>query len=301
MRLDIYLTSVLPFISRNIIKTLIRLGFVKVNGELSYPSYKLKLQDKVDYDLNEISSYLLKSSNSEIVPLDLDIDIVYEDKNLLVVNKSHGLDVHPVPQNKNKTLLNALVNYFQQNKISSKPRLINRIDKDTSGIVLVAKNYNAHVNYSKKFLQQKIHKYYLALVEGHVEKDKFIVNNFLGRSLINRKYVTESTSSNGKFAITEFHKVGRLIDIQTAESLENILNKFIYAHTCVFKTSLLEFWQVAHSKKNTTFILCKPITGRTHQIRVHLASVGLPIVGDKMYGFTPFSRMMLHSWAIGFD
>jgi 23S rRNA pseudouridine1911/1915/1917 synthase len=191
--------------------------------------------------------------------------IIYEDDDVLVLDKPAGLAVHPVPGHPGHTLVNAILSHFPRlAEISDSPRpgIVHRLDKDTSGVMLVAKNSMAQANLVEQFRARSVAKAYLVLVKGHLTPETGIIEAPIGRSPRNRKLMAVVTG--GREARTEY-RVVRYIDGYT----------------------LLEV---------------KPETGRTHQIRVHLAAIGYPVVGDKVYGVkSPFlSRQFVHAWRLGF-
>ncbi len=264
-RLDYYLThkEQIP-VSRSQIKRLIQEGFVKVNDQVGKPGYKLKVDDKV-------TVVVPPPKKSAIDPEKIDLDIVYEDKDLIVINKSRGMVVHPAAGNYSGTLVNALLHHCAGlSNIGGveRPGIVHRLDKFTSGLLIVAKNDKTHQELSKQFEQKTIFKKYIALVHGVVKENQGLINENIGRNPNNRK----------KMAIIKD------ADIKS-------------------RKAITEYKVIKHFKEYTLLeIILK--TGRTHQIRVHLTSIGYPIVGDPTYGHRKeafaVSGQLLHAAKLGF-
>ena len=258
-RLDLYLANLLN-VSRSRAQKLIKDGCVFVNGVVKESNYLVDDNDKID--VNGDLSYEIK-----VEPENIPLDIVYEDQYLLVVNKKSGMVVHPAPGNYNQTLVNALLYKFSLSKGENKfrPGIVHRIDKDTSGLMLVAKDDKTHELLSKMIKEKKVERKYLALVSGVIKHDTGTIDAPIGRDIVNRQKMSV-TDINSKEAVTHFRVLKR------------------YA--------------------NNTLIECKLDTGRTHQIRVHLAYIGYPIVNDPLYGknknTTSFGQF-LHSKSIKFS
>ena len=255
-RIDSYLASELS-ISRSKVQKLIKEGLVTVNGDIVSNNYVVKLGDKilVDDDLD----YEIR-----VEAEDIDIDVVYEDEWLLVINKESGMVVHPAPGHYSHTLVNALLYRFQlSSKDSIRPGIVHRLDKDTSGLMLVAKNDEVHDALSKMIASKEVERHYLAIVDGVILHDTGTIDAPIGRDPNNRQKMAV-TDVNGKEAITHF--------------------------------------RVLETFTNHTLVECILETGRTHQIRVHMAYIGHPVVNDPMYGrgkATEFGQM-LHSKSIKF-
>lgn len=262
IRIDTYLTKeeILP--SRSQVQNLITQGKIKVNNNPVKPSYLLKNGDKIDLYLPEVKELKIKA---EAIPL----DIIYEDEYLIVVNKPPGMIVHPAGKVISGTLVNALL-YHCQDSLSGiggiiRPGIVHRLDKNTSGIMVVAKNDLAHLDLSRQIKNRQITKKYLALVYGEVENESGIIDAPIGRSLRDRKKMAV-IEGKSREALTKF----------------KVLKRFL----------------------NYTLLEVEIYTGRTHQIRVHLSFIGHPVVGDKVYSRRKqelnINRQALHSYILGF-
>ena len=259
IRIDSYLKEQEDIdLTRSRIQNLIESGNILVNGKEIKNSYLVQNGDEID--INVIYD------NLDIEPEDIPLDIVYEDDDVLVINKESGMVVHPAPGNTKGTLVNALMNYSKLSSINGefRPGIVHRIDKDTSGLLLVAKNDKAHLFLEEELKKHNINRTYVALVHGVIKHDTGEIDAPIGRDKLDRKKMTV-TAENSKEAITHFR----------------VLDRF----------------------KNTTLIECKLETGRTHQIRVHMKYIGYPIVNDPMYSrdrnIDNFGQM-LHAKSITF-
>jgi 23S rRNA pseudouridine1911/1915/1917 synthase len=246
-RLDAFISSKITDVSRTRIKNLILEGMVKINNEISCePSKKINLEDNLIIEIPP-------PKKTNIKPYNYNLDIIFEDDDIIIINKPAGLVVHPGAGNAENTLVNALVNYCKGSLSTIggelRPGIVHRLDKDTSGILVVAKNDIAHINLSKQFSNHTINRKYEALVWGTVRPQKGIIKSYITRSNRNRQLM-EVSQTKGKSAVTNY---------KTLEIFQN--NK-------VPTMSLIE---------------CKLDTGRTHQIRVHMSYKNNPIVGDKLY------------------
>ena len=238
-RIDKYLKDNTDY-TRSKIQKMIEKGNILVNGNKVKESYRIKENDNI-----QITELI---EETDILPENIPLDILYEDDDLIVVNKPSGMVVHPAPGNYNKTLVNALL-YHTQNlstiNTNIRPGIIHRIDADTSGLLLVAKNDKAHVILSEAIQKKEVVREYIALVEGIIKEDTATIDAPIGRDINNRKKMCV-TNENSKEAITHLRVIERY--------------------------------------KDSTLIKCKLETGRTHQIRVHLNYIGHPIVNDPVYG-----------------
>ena len=264
-RLDIYLSDMQEDITRSYIKTLIKNGTILINNIVPNKSgYLLKENDIIEFDMP-------KEKEVEIEAQNIDLDIVYEDEDIIIVNKEKGMVVHPANGNYEGTLVNALM-YSHKDKLSSingmiRPGIVHRIDKDTSGILVIAKNDNAHKELSKQFKIHSINRKYIALVKGIVKEDEFTINLPIGRSIKDRK----------KMAVTQKNS-------RNATTHIKVLKRY-YNSSITMIEACLE-------------------TGRTHQIRVHMSYKGYPLLGDEVYGRKDskfkVEGQMLHAKVLGF-
>ena len=255
-RLDVFLSTQQTEISRSRLKKLIVEGRVKVNGEVRPVGYKVREGDQVTI---QVPAPVPLDTVAEPIPL----DIIFEDEYLLALNKPAGIVVHPAPGHNTGTLVNALLHHCKDLRGIGgveRPGIVHRLDKDTSGLVLVAKTESSHKKLAAQFKKREIQKEYLAIVKGNVKKDKGKVDATIGRHKVNRKKM-DTRASNGREASTEYQVIYRCKD-----------------------WSYMKLW---------------PKTGRTHQIRVHLASIHHPIIGDQLYGRKvsklKISRQALHA------
>ncbi len=264
-RLDRYLTTILPGISRTAIQHLIENGDVLVNDHTSKPGYSLKVDDRV-----QVKALAEHSKALSIMPQSLPLDITYEDEDLLVVNKAAGMVVHPAPGHYDDTLVNALVAYYPgmvSEDSGLRPGIIHRLDKDTSGLIIVAKNAVTHLALVHQMKRHEIVKRYLALVEGVVTLDRGSIDAPIGRNPRHRQQMAV-TAMRSREARTHFR----------------VLERF----------------------NRHTLLLLELETGRTHQIRVHLKAIGHPIVGDPVYGSGSINhgltlkRQFLHAYQLKF-
>ena len=256
-RLDLFLSRE-SGLTRAKIKNLLSDNKIFINGGTAEKAgILLKGGEKLEIALPEPES-------SELKPEAIPLDILYEDKDLLVINKPAGLVVHPAAGHWEGTLVNALIYHF--NQLSSiyplRPGIVHRLDKNTSGLLLIAKSDKAHLQLSKQLKSREIKKDYAVIVHGRISQNEGIIDQPIGRHPKDRKKMAV-VSSNGRDAVTRF----------------KVLERF----------------------KNHTFLECRIETGRTHQIRVHLSNMGYPIIGDSLYGSKKddlAARQMLHAWKI---
>ena len=279
-RLDSALSNKIDDMSRTRLKNLILEGNVKVNNQIIInPSKKINYKDSISLRIPE-------SKKIDIKPYNFKLDIVYEDKDLMIINKPAGLVIHPGAGNKDKTLVNALIKYCNKNLSSIggelRPGIVHRIDKDTSGLIVVAKNDKTHENLSKQFKNKLVERKYLALVWGVVRPQKGIIKSFITRSKRNRQLM-EVSDIKGKYAVTNY---------KTLEVFQSKLTPTVSLIECILGT------------------------GRTHQIRVHMSYKGNSIIGDKSYQkknkkfkkidfelnsmIKNINRQFLHAKSIGF-
>ncbi|MDE6284292.1 MAG: RluA family pseudouridine synthase [Bacilli bacterium] len=239
IRVDKFLSIETDY-SRETITKMINEGFIKVNGKMIKPSYKIKVDDEVTID----ESYIQDTS---VEAVEMPLNIVYEDDDILVINKPSGLVVHPGNGNYNNTLVNGLM-YYTQNLSdigdTSRPGIVHRLDKDTSGLMLVAKSNKAHEVLADDFKNKRVHREYIALLEGVLPTNQAFVDAPIGRSKENFQKMT--VMQGGKSARTHV----------------TVLQKF----------------------PQYTLVKLVLETGRTHQIRVHMAYIGHPVVNDPVYG-----------------
>lgn len=238
-RIDKVLMSLEPEITRSQLKNLINDGHVTVNGQAVKPKYKVQAGDKISLVKPEPQSL-------ELTPENIPLDIVYEDDDVIVVNKPQGMVVHPAPGHPNHTLVNALLYHSPLSTINGtfRPGIVHRIDKDTSGLLMVAKNDLAHQSLAEQLRNKTNKREYLALVYGQIKEDEGTIDAPLGRNPQDRK--KQAVVKGGRHAVTHF-KVMKRYD-------------------------------------NFTLVKCILETGRTHQIRVHMKYIGHPLVGDPLYG-----------------
>ena len=239
-RLDVFLTGRFAQFTRSRLKNLIGEGQVTVNGKQAKSGQKLEPGDAVELNVPELREV-------EAKPEDIPLDIVYEDSSLMVINKPRGLVVHPAAGNESGTLVNALLHYCHDlSGIAGeiKPGIVHRLDKDTTGLLVVAKTDSAHLSLSEQISQKTANRIYLALVEGNVSADLGRIEAALGRSRTDRKKI--AVTEDGRQAATKYFVLERFAGITLVE---------------------------AHLE-----------TGRTHQIRVHMKHIGHPVVGDRVYG-----------------
>lgn len=264
-RLDRYLQFRLAEMSRSRLQDLIKDGLVLVNDKKAKPSAELRVGDKISVTIPEPVS-------TEVVAQDIPIDVLYEDADLIVINKASGLVVHPAAGNPDGTLVNALLHHCDDlSGIGGelRPGIVHRLDKETSGCMVVAKHDRAHALLAEQFAHRRISKLYLAAVNGIPKERSGRIENMIGRHPVDRKRMTVLFDGTGKNAITE--------------------------------------WKMIGEHEGCALILNTLLTGRTHQIRVHMRDVlQCPILGDTLYGHPPKQkvktpRLMLHAWRLAFE
>jgi 23S rRNA pseudouridine1911/1915/1917 synthase len=264
IRLDIYLTKELKDISRTFIQKLIKDKQVSINGAYSPTVHtRVKLGDKIEVTIP-------KAEELKVIPQNIRLKIIYEDKDIIVVDKQAGMVVHPAAGNYEGTLVNALLFHCRDLAGiagSLRPGIVHRLDKDTSGVMVVAKTDKAHRELSRQFLEHEVEKKYLTLVVGKCQTPYGRINMPVGRSSSDRKKMKVS-GQHGRAAVS--------------------------------------FFKVIEEFKNFSLLEVMPKTGRTHQIRVHLAFIGHPVMGDKEYGQSArkynfeVKRQMLHAHSLKF-
>lgn len=257
-RLDKYVSEQCPGLSRTQAQKLILDDCITVNDRAAKARLILNAGDRIDI-------VIPPPLPSPLLPEKIPLNILYEDEDLLVIDKPAGLTVHPAPGQPNHTLVNALLAYLPTlSNGSPRPGIVHRLDKETSGVMLVAKNSAAHLNLASQFKARTIVKAYLALVKGHLTPQDGAIEAPIGRDSRNRKRMAVVAEGKGRAARTRYHVV-KYMD-------------------------------------NYTLLEVRPETGRTHQIRVHLAAIGYPIMGDKTYGVKSalLSRQFLHACRLGF-
>src|SRR5882724_1734224 len=260
LRLDQFLAKRLPEFSRSRLQQLIRDGFVLLNNSTSRTRQIVRGGDKIQFTEPPLEKI-------EALPEPIPLEILFEDNDLIVINKPAGLVVHPGAGHRKHTLVNALLNHCASlSGIGGKerPGIVHRLDKETSGCLVVAKNDIAHRELSKQFAARTVEKSYLALVAGNLRKAAGIIDETIGRHPVRRQRMQVS-SLRGRTAKTEYRDI--------------------------------------RSSDQATLVECRLHSGRTHQIRVHLHHLGHPVLGDKIYvqRFAKnFPRQMLHAWRLGF-
>ena len=261
-RLDVFLAENMEDLSRSAVQKLVEGGHIQLNGGSVKSNYKLREKDVIDVEVPE-------AKEIEILPEDIPLDILYEDADVIVVNKPQGMVVHPAPGHYTGTLVNALMYHCRENLSGingvMRPGIVHRIDMDTTGSLLVCKNDRAHQILAEQLKDHSITRRYEAIVHGNLKEDSGTVNAPIGRHPTDRKKMSVH-APHGREAVTHYR----------------VLERF----------------------GNYTHIECELETGRTHQIRVHMASIGHPILGDLVYGPTkcPFrlQGQTLHARILGF-
>jgi 23S rRNA pseudouridine1911/1915/1917 synthase len=257
IRLDKYLTQVLPQFSRAYLQKLIVQGSILVNGQRAKANQRLINVDKITVELPPLPVHPL----AEPIPL----TIIYEDEDILVIDKPAGLTVHPAPGHPSHTLVNALLAHCPSLAMSNeamRPGIVHRLDKDTSGLIVIAKNDSVREYLSAQFKNRTVIKGYLVLIKGRLHPEQGIIEASIGRDPHNRQRM--AIVEKGKEASTQY-KVRKYLD-------------------------------------DYTLVEVTPLTGRTHQIRVHLSAIGYPVVGDSLYGTKSahLNRQFIHAYLLGF-
>lgn len=262
LRLDVFINQRMPQTSRSAIQKHIKESFVTVNHNHKKANYKISSGDIVSYEEKEPVAVSIEEEN---IPL----DILYEDSDLLIVNKPKGMVVHPAPGHFNGTLVNAVM-FHCKDSLSGingelRPGIVHRIDRDTTGSLIICKNDTAHISIANQIKEHSVNRIYRGIVVGNIKEESGTIEGAIGRHPVDRKKMCIN-EKNGKTAITHYR----------------VLEHF----------------------KNYTYVEFKLETGRTHQIRVHMASIGHPLLGDSIYGQKncPFhlQGQTLHAAVIGF-
>lgn len=262
-RLDVYLKNIYSDLSRSYIQKLIKDGNVKVNDKPVKANFLLKSGDTIEFIVE------MPKDLEYVEPTKMDLDILYEDDDFIFVNKPKGMVVHPAPGHYNDTLVNGLL-YYAQDKLSGingvlRPGIVHRIDKDTTGVLVVCKNDESHKYMAGLLESHDIERSYRVIVFGSVKEDEGIIDAPIGRHPIDRKKQAVNVK-NAKNAVTHFE----------------VLQRF----------------------SKYTYLECRLKTGRTHQIRVHMASIHHPVLGDEVYSKNPknknFEGQTLHAYTLGF-
>lgn len=261
-RLDKCLNSLMEGLSRSYLQKLLSSGNITVNGKQMKSSYRVKTEDQIQLILPPVSL-------PDIAPENIPLEVLYEDKSVIVVNKPKGMVVHPAPGHYGGTLVNALL-YHCKGELSGingilRPGIVHRIDRDTTGSVIACKNDKAHACIAEQLKQHTIVRRYHAIVHGRLKEEQGTIHTFIGRHPTDRKRMSVLTSG-GKEAITHYKVLKQL--------------------------------------GNYSYIECRLETGRTHQIRVHMAYLGHPLLGDAVYGPKncpfPLQGQTLHAKILGF-
>ena len=244
IRLDAYISKQMQDLSRSMIQKLLEENKINVNGKSEKPAYKVQNGDIIEINIEEPKEVKIEAQ-------DIPLDIIYEDEDILVVNKQKGLVVHPANGNPDGTLVNAVMAHCKDSLSGIggelRPGIVHRLDKDTSGLLIIAKNDKAHIQMSNQIKNREVKKTYIALVRGTIAENEATINMPIGRSTKDRKKM--AVTKSGKEAVTHF----------------KVLNRY------------------TTDKGSYTLLEIKIDTGRTHQIRVHMAEIGHPVIGDAVY------------------
>ena len=264
MRLDVYLSSQLTELTRARIQALLKGGNILVNGNITKPKTSIHLGDEITIEIPE-------PEPDHAQPEDIPLEVLYEDEDIIVLNKVSGLVVHPAAGNRTGTLVNALLHHCKGQLAGiggvERPGIVHRLDKDTSGCIICAKNDPAHQSLVTQFAERTTKKQYLCIVQGTPNKPQDTVFTHIGRHPVNRLKMAVCEPGTGKSAITDYTVLGTL------------------------------------PETDTSLILCDLHTGRTHQIRVHMVHIGTPILADPIYSKparqkVQTGRLMLHAYQL---
>ena len=264
-RLDKYVAQMVPDLSRSRVQKLIEEGLITVNGGIAKPSYRLEVDDLVVVRVPP-------PEPTEVRPEAIPLDIVYEDEDIIVVNKPAGMVVYPAYGHRTGTLVNAVLAHCPElagEEGALRPGIVHRLDKDTSGLIIVAKKDVARRYLQRQFKARKVKKVYVALLEGRLQPARGVIEAPIGRDKKRRKRM--AVVEGGREARTAYR--------------------------------VIEYF---HDRVDYTLVEAEPRTGRTHQVRVHFASIGHPLAGDPVYGFrkqrlSSLRRQFLHAQTLGFD
>lgn len=253
-RLEDFLFDRFPNLSRMYLRDVIKGEQCEVNGRIENKGKRVSTGDFIEIEIDG-------DRETAMMPQEMRLDIVYEDVDLILINKPSGILVHPTHRDKSGTLLNGLAFYLNKNSngANSRPGLVHRLDKETSGLMVIAKNVRCHRILAKQFRLKTVKKLYVALVDGTVKASTGTIESKIGRFADEKRW---GTKSDGKHAVTRF--------------------------------------RVRQRNTDSTFLELEPITGRTNQLRIHCASIGHPIVGDIARGGREYERLCLHAWKISF-
>ena len=290
-RLDRFLADALVHLSRSRVQVLIRDGHVRLNQRPAKPAESLRPADVVSWEEPP-------AKPTALVAEALELPILYEDDDLLVLDKPAGLVTHPAPGHEAGTLVNALLGHCATLSGiggEQRPGIVHRLDKDTSGCLVVAKNDLAHRGLSEQFAKRTVQKIYLALVRGVPRPARGTVDQPIGRHPVHRKRMAVVPPPRGRAARTDYRLLQTLVLRETvAEESAITARPYIPAVTPLTT-------QKADGNKVISLLECHLHTGRTHQIRVHLKHLGYPILGDTLYGGPASApRQMLHAWTLRF-
>ncbi|PTX95963.1 RluA family pseudouridine synthase [Spartobacteria bacterium LR76] len=261
LRLDVFLALRLPDYSRSRLQSLIKTGHVLLNGVLARPSETLRLGDRIVWKAPPV----IECQSAQ--PEEIALEILFEDDDIIVVNKPPGMVVHPGAGHVDGTLVSALLHHCGSLSViggEERPGIVHRLDKETSGCLVVAKNDVAHRVLAEQFADRGVEKVYLAVVDGVPKRTFGTIDQPIRRHPVNRQMMAIARNGRGRLALTEYKVLGK--------------------------------------RDNVSLVECHPKTGRTHQIRVHLKFLGNPVAGDPVYGKRGnWERHLLHAWKLSFD
>lgn len=253
-RLEDFLFDRFRTLSKLYLRELVKNEKCEVNGRIENRGFRLRANDFIEVELDP-------ARQNAMVPQDIPLNVVFEDGDLIIIDKPAGMLVHPSHRDKSGTILNALSHYLNRDpsKAHIRPGLVHRLDKDTSGLLVIAKNKRAHARLAQQFEKKTVEKKYLALVEGSVAEQSGNVDSPIGRYFNEKKW---DVKEDGRYALSRFNVVER--------------------------------------RAGSTLLELQPVTGRTNQLRIHCAAMGHPIVGDVSRGGRAFLRLCLHAYRLSF-